>query len=83
MTDLQIIKQIEQQFNIKLKKVDEIGWNTKTYIVNNKGNIIGLGLYNCGISDISFLKDLTSLILSPLQKDIFSQISPDRVFLNT
>ena len=65
MTDLDIIKQIEKELNVKLEKLDEIKWNSKGYTLNQHGQVSGLGLYECKIKNlndiISQLKGLTNL----------------------
>ena len=62
MTDTQIIKQLENQLNIKLKKVEEIDWDTVGYTTDQQENITGLGLYRCKIKDVTpIIKQLTDL----------------------
>ncbi|MEA3450884.1 MAG: leucine-rich repeat domain-containing protein, partial [Bacteroidota bacterium] len=80
MTDIQTIKQIEKELNIKLEKVDEIKYNTKKgYTLNEQAEIIELGLYECEIKDlnriIDFLKDLKSLTTLNLRSNNISDIS--------
>ena len=48
MTDLDIIKQIEQELNVKLEKVYRIGYG-KGYTLNQNGQVTGLGLSYCKI----------------------------------
>ena len=60
MTDLQIIKQIEKQLNIKLKKVEVSKMNQNSFVIDN-GVVTHLDLSWNNISDISFLKDLKNL----------------------
>jgi len=79
MTDLDIIKQIEKELNIKLEKLDEIP-EEKGYTLNQNGQVTGLGLYNCKIKNlnriISPLKELTNLTELHLRDNQLSDISP-------
>ncbi|MEK7990320.1 MAG: COR domain-containing protein [Thiotrichaceae bacterium] len=52
MTDLDIIKQLEQEIGRKLKKQDEIHFNSVGYIINAQNQVIGLSLYDCEIKQI-------------------------------
>ena len=45
MTDLDIIKQIEKELNVKLEKLKEIEWKSKGYTLNQNWKVTGLGLY--------------------------------------
>jgi len=57
MTDLDIIKQIETELNIKLRESGEIGYSpnakAKAYTLNKEGQVTGLGLYNCGMQNLN------------------------------
>ena len=67
MTDLDIIKQIEKQLNVKLEKLDKIEFGSKGYALNQNGQVTGLGLHKCDIKNlnriISPLKALTNLMV--------------------
>ena len=82
MTDLDIIKQIEKELNVKLKKLDEIEWDSKGYTLNQNGQVTNLGLYECEIKNlnriISPLKELTNLMDLNLRNNQLSDISPLR-----
>jgi len=80
MTDLEIIRQIEKELNVKLKKLDKIEWRSKGYTLNQEGQVIGIELCMCEIenlnriiSSLSALMNLTQLDLSSNQ---LSDISP-------
>lgn len=45
MTDLEIIKQIEKELNVKLEKCNKIEWNRKGYTLNQNGQVTGLDQY--------------------------------------
>jgi len=80
MTDLDIIKQIEKELNIKLEKLDEIEFSSKGYTLNQNGQVTGLGLYECEIKNlnriISLLKALSNLTELNLWDNQLSDISP-------
>ncbi len=80
MTDLDIIKQIEKILKVKLKKLNRIVYTSKGYILNQNGQITGIGLNNCKIKNlkliISPLKDLVNLKKLQLSKNELSDISP-------
>jgi internalin A len=80
MSDIEIIKQIEKELNIKLKKLDEIKYNSRCYTLNLNGHITGLILYECEIKDInriiSFLENLNNLNRLSLHGNQISDISP-------
>ena len=71
MTDLQIIKQIEQELNIKLKEINKIDSYIKGYTLNKQAEIMGLGLYNCKINNlnriIGYPRKVGLLIITKLQ----------------
>ena len=76
MTNLYIIKQIENKLNIKLELLDVINWDSKGYTLNQSEQVTSLSLFECGIKDLARitsllkgLKQLQSLNLS------FNQIS--------
>ncbi len=79
MTNLQIIKQIEQKLGVELERNDKIEWNTRNYIFNEKNEVSKLSLYNCKIKDlgriIEFLKELKSLTSLYLRDNEISDIS--------
>jgi len=80
MSDLDIIKKIEKELNVKLMELDEIKWDSKGYTLNRKMEVTGLGLYECEIKDIgriiSPLKDLTNLATLDLERNKLIDISP-------
>ena len=53
-----IIKQLQQQLGFEIKKVERLGykklsWEKKVeYVVDNEGEITGLGIYNIGLENI-------------------------------
>ncbi|MGR3304262.1 MAG: COR domain-containing protein [Candidatus Scalindua sp.] len=86
MKDLDIIKQIKKELNIKLSKLDEIKWrnfateeNKLGYVLNQDGQVTGLVLCLCEIKDlnriISPLKDLKKLTELALSENELSDIS--------
>ena len=79
MTDLQIIKQIEEELNIRFGKVEKITWLTNSYTVNKQAKITGLGLYRCQIEDLSriidFLRALKNLTVLNLGANKISDYS--------
>ncbi len=79
MTDLQIIKEIENELDVKLEKVDELKWNTKGYILKNRNKIIGLSLYEYKINNLNRvfedLKNLKNLITLSLGSNVITDIS--------
>jgi GTPase SAR1 family protein len=81
MTDLDIIKQIEKELNIELKKSDISNeLYGKEYRLDNKNRVIGLGLWECGISNLDFLiahlKKFKLLKKLNLSKNEFTNINP-------
>ena len=82
MTNLQILKQIEEQLNVTFKKVDinDIVDSEKNtlYSIDKDTNIIGLKINDVIIDDLSLISkfvNLEKLILSNNQiKDILIQI---------
>lgn len=79
MTDLDIIKQIEKELNIKLKKLDKIKWHKKSYSINQNGQVTGLSLSNHRINNlnpiISLLKKLKNLTELSFNKNGIDDIS--------
>jgi small GTP-binding protein len=79
MSELDIIKQIEEILNVKLEKLSEFKWNSKGYILNRNREVTGLGLSDCKIRNlnriISPLKDLTNLTGLHLSSNQLSDIS--------
>jgi len=80
MSDLDIIKKIENELKIKFGKLEEIKWDSKGYTLNRNSKVTGLGLSGCEIKDlnriISPLKDLTDLTELNLSSNQLSDISP-------
>jgi len=71
MSDLDIIKEIEEILNVKLKELDGIEPEDKGYTLNKNMELVGLSLYDCEIenlkciiSPLKYLKKLTELYLS-------------------
>ena len=52
LTDLDIIAQLEERIGRKLEKLDEIKWDSVGYQFNDQHQVIGLGLYQCKLSDL-------------------------------
>jgi internalin A len=86
MTDLDIIKQIEKELNIKLEKLDKIEWGSRGYTLNQNGQVTGLGLFGCKINNlnriISPLKELINLMTLDLRDKQLSDISPLKDLMN-
>jgi len=61
----QTLNQIEKELNVKLEKLEETDILSEGYVLNEKGQVTGLGLWFCKIQDlnriISPLKGLTQL----------------------
>jgi len=80
MTDLDIIKKIEKELKVKLKRLDKIESESQGYILKSDGQIIGLGLSKCEINNlnriISPLSALTNLTLLDLSDNQLRNISP-------
>jgi internalin A len=82
MTDLEIIKQIEKELNIKLSRISlKNGLNTG-YELNESREIVSICIGNCSLNDfdkiLSFLlefKALNKLILRKIQPVDFSKIN--------
>ena len=80
MTDLEIIRKIEDELLVQLKEIEEIRWDRKGFILDEYKAVVGLGLYACNIQNhqkvfalLKQLPNLTSLALN--ENDIFD-ISP-------
>ena len=80
MTDLDIIRQIEKELNVKLDKLNEIEYGSQVYVLNRSGQLTGLGLCQCNIKNLdrigSQLQELTNLIELYLSDNQLSDISP-------
>jgi len=78
--DLNIIQQIETALDIKLDKLDKIEWNSKGYILNEYEQVTGLGLYQCGIEELTgiifLLSDFNHLALLNLTDNRIRNLSP-------
>jgi len=78
-TDQQAIQAIEKELNIKLEKLDKIYWNSKGYILNEKGQVIGLSCNYCKIKDLNRiiepLKDLSNLSILVLNSNEIRELS--------
>ncbi|MBN1352955.1 leucine-rich repeat domain-containing protein, partial [candidate division KSB1 bacterium] len=85
MTDLDIIKQIEKELNVKLIKVDDIGFGGG-YSLNQNGQVTGISLFGCRIKKlnriISLLKELRNLGELQLTANQLSDISPLKALMN-
>jgi internalin A len=86
MTDLDIIKQIEKELNVELKKLNKIVANSIGYTLNQNGQVTGLGLYECEIKNlnriISPLKELKNLTKLTLSDNQLRDISPLKELTN-
>jgi len=78
----QAIQQIEKELNIKLEKLEKIEWTSKGYMLNEKGHITGLGLYDCNIRDLNristSLQNLPFLTYLELGKNEINNLIPIR-----
>jgi len=78
--DRDIIQHIEEALNIKLEQLDTIAWNSRGYLLNEEGQVVGLALYDCGIDDlrsiIFLLRDLEYLSILNLVENRISNLSP-------
>jgi small GTP-binding protein len=82
--DLEIIKQIEIDLNIKLEVImlEAIVGGVRGYTTDENKNIIGLNLSFLEIHDVSFLKDLKNLTHLDLKNNKVSDISYFRYLRN-
>jgi len=75
-----IIQQIEEALHIKLEQLDTIAWNSRGYLLNEDGQVVGLALYDCGIYDLTsiifLLRDLEYLSILNLVENRISNLSP-------
>lgn len=73
-----IIKRLEKKIGIELKKIElkYIYRATNGYAIDERGNIIGLNLYNVKISDVSPLRELTALTYLYLFDNQITDVSP-------
>ena len=46
MTDLDVIKQLEEELKVRLEQSDEIEYRA-AYTLDEKGQVSGVGLYDC------------------------------------
>ena len=80
MSDLECIKAIKQTLGIKLRRVGEISWNKKGYLLNSEEQIIGLALNDLKLNDLSKiiepLAKLSNLQKLYLSKNQFSDLTP-------
>ena len=81
MSDLDIIKKIEEELNVKLEKLQESSWSIRGYILNKNGQVKSLKLYECNINNfnrifnyVKDLKYLTELNLSKNKLQTINQI---------
>jgi len=87
MTDLDIVKNIEKELNVKLEKLDKIEWwGRNGYTLNQNGQVTGLVLHSCEIKNlnriISLLKELKNLTKLSLGRNELSDISPLKELMN-
>ena len=77
--DLQILKQLGKQIGTKLKPVESevvFGWESRGSLAIDKNkNVVGLNLYDSGITDISVLQELTNLTRLDLSSNQIIDIS--------
>ena len=59
--DLQTIKAIERAYGIELKQLDTVKYEDVGYSLDRDGQVAALSLYNCKISDVAPLANLTQL----------------------
>ncbi len=76
----QQILDLEKHLGFELTQVDSVddifqGRQKKSYLLDENNQVIGLNLYDCGLSDTSFLKSLTSLTSLHLFHNQISNIS--------
>ncbi len=79
MSDLQVIKQLEQKLGVKLKhNIDHRV--LRSYVLNEHDHVIELGLYGCGITDMQIIIDLLlqlrSLQVLNLSNNQLTDVSP-------
>ena len=86
MSDLDIIKKIEKELKVKLKKLGKIYADSKGYILNKRSQVTGLSLCNCGILNLNRittqLKSLENLTELNLRLNFFTDISTLKTFKN-
>ncbi len=79
MKDLDIIKQIEKELNVKLKKLVKTQSISNCYTLNQDRQVTGISLYDCRIGNlnrfISPLKNLEKLTSLNLSSNQLSDIS--------
>ncbi|HBU22584.1 MAG TPA: hypothetical protein DEB17_01040, partial [Chlorobaculum sp.] len=80
MSDLDVIRQIEQELGMQLEPVDKLKWYSKGYKLDKDQRVTAIGLYDCGsdtldriIQPLESLKSLSELSLSSNQ---ITDISP-------
>jgi len=73
-----VICQLEKIIGKEIKQIEisDILYSSCSYSIDIKGSIIGLSLYNCGISDISTFSSLTRLTSLNLHSNQITDISP-------
>lgn len=80
MIELDIIKQIEKDLNIKLENVEKEVYLKKGYAVNEAGKIIFIGLNDCKIENLNllilYLKEFKHLKQLNLASNNLSDITP-------
>ena len=74
---MNIIQEIEQHYNIKLEPIDKVNqWGrTKSYCVNEEGEVLTLNLRGCGVKDFPFLAELTHLQKLDLSRNSIATLS--------
>jgi len=80
MSDIVVIKEIEECLTTKLGRLDSIWWNSIGYTIDEKCNVTGIGLYNLNLSDlnicIEFLVKLRNLRVLNVSGNYVQQIEP-------
>jgi len=78
--DLKAIQQIEKKLGVKLKKIDKIEWDSRSYILNENGQVTGLSLSDCDLKDLNhislLLQDLSQLTVLNLWNNQISDLTP-------
>jgi len=77
--DLNTIQQLEKALKRNLVKLDAIYWNSRGYVINKYGQVVGLGLFKCRISHLNrfilLFENLKNLSILYLNSNKISDIS--------
>ncbi len=84
MQDIEIIAKLEERLPRKLKKLENITWFSKGYVLNGKGNVTHLSIFNVRLKgvfpeEIFLLKDLEYL---DIRENGLMSIPPEIGLLN-